>query len=63
MRKTFEKKDKDLLEITQSLEPVVTTESRAHILKKITHWEQHLIDIQAKIDEANAKLAILDAPD
>lgn len=60
MSKTYKKKDKDTLEVTSTQEPTVTTEDRAEIQTQVDHWEQDLVDIQEKINDANVKLTVFD---
>ena len=61
MSEEFRQIDKDTLEITDTPDIIVTREYRADIQTQIDHWEQDLVSIQISIDDAKAKIAILDA--
>ena len=61
MAKAMRKLDKDTIEITDTPDVIVTTEDRTDIQTQIDHWEQDLVDVQSNIDDAKAKIAILDA--
>jgi predicted nucleic acid-binding Zn-ribbon protein len=59
---TFQKKDKDTLTVTTvTHETHIIEEDRAEIQTQIDHWEDEQVELQKKIDDAKAKIAILDA--
>jgi len=58
---TCVKKDKDTLTVTHIItETHITEEYRAEIQTKIDHFEIDKTELQKKIDELKAKIAILD---
>ncbi len=66
MTETYNKKDKDTLTVTRiTSETHITEENRAEIQTQIDHLEldkaKQQADIQKKIDELKAKIAVLDA--
>lgn len=66
MAKIYKKKNKNTLEVTDTVnETHITEESRAIIQTELDHLEldaaQSVIDYQAKIDALKDKIAVLDA--
>ena len=61
MAKTYEKKNKNILTVTNIItETHIIEEDRAEIQTKIDHLEIDKVELQKKIDEEKAKIAILD---
>ena len=62
MAKIYKKKDKDTLEVTDTVnETHITEESRVNIQTKLDHLELDKSKIQLEIDGLKTKIAILDA--
>lgn len=62
MTKIYKKKNKNTLEITDTVnETHITEESRADIQTKLDHLELDKARIQLEIDSVKAKLTILDS--
>ena len=62
MAKTYGKKDKDTLTVTNIItETHIIEEDRAEIQTRINHLEIDKGELQKKIDDEKAKIAILDA--
>ncbi len=61
MPEIYEKKDKDTLTVTRTVDEThVTEEGRAEIQTEIDHFEIDKVNLQKKIDGLKAKIAILD---
>jgi len=62
MTKIYKKKDKDTLEVTDTVnETHITEESRANIQTKLDHLKLDEARIQLEIDVVKVKIAILDS--
>ena len=66
MVKIYKKKDKNTLEVTDTInETHITEESRAEIQTQLDHLEleaaQSAIDYRVRIDDLKIKLAVLDS--
>ena len=60
--KTYKKKDKDTLEVTDTINELYVTEvSRAELQTKLDHLEIDKAEIQLEIDDIKAKISILDS--
>lgn len=61
MAETYEKKDKNTLTVTRTVDEThITEEDRAEIQMEIDHFEIDKVELQKKIDALKAKIAILD---
>ena len=62
MALTYKKKNSQTLTVTTvTNETHIVEEDRAEIQTQIDHWEDEQVELQKKIDEAKAKIVILDA--
>lgn len=60
--KTYEKKTKDILKVTDTINEFhETEETRAEIQTKIDHLELDKVELQKEIDKQQVKIVILDS--
>lgn len=61
MPKTYTKKNKNTLTVTETItETHITEEGRTEIQTKIDHFETDKVELQKKIDAEKEKITILD---